>query len=293
MTAEIYLSSDDLRLAKSAAEYWRAFNRGNNVEHINPPKGGFTARDDAFMNLQGAASEIALARWLGFVDFEPSRTQYSSAPDVAYADFGGRVAWLDVRATRYKRGRLIVRQKDLDKHHTVICVLAHHTSPAMDYWEFKGWEVASAVVERGERYDKNNRPACHWLQQNLLRPMEELKALKLTAVDAAQTQGTISMSVEQKEYYTVPGRTRFVRQVSEKAVVLENDSFPEDPDYGKQLLFPKSATTLSPEGVLRVETWLAEQRGLTVGDGVETSWGAGSMPRDGSVPQHADDDIPF
>lgn len=68
---------------------------------------------------------------------------------------------------------------------------------------------------------------------------------------------------EGREMFVVPGVTTFIKELpSGKAVVLENEGFPTDQKWGKQLMFPKSCTSLSDEGELRVEYWLAKEKGL-------------------------------
>lgn len=107
---------------------------------------------------ESIVAEILVARYLGYVDFNPRASQFKKTADVG--------SFIEVKWTRYENGQLIVYESD---RQTDVAVLVTGTSPS---YRLAGW-IPVAMAKR-PKY-KNSKQPTWWVDQKNLQPIENLK----------------------------------------------------------------------------------------------------------------------
>jgi hypothetical protein len=107
---------------------------------------------------ESIAAEILVARYLGFIDFDPRASQFKKTADVG--------SFIEVKWTRYESGQLIIYEGDRQSD---VAVLVVGTSPN---YRLAGW-IPVAMAKR-PRYRHAKQPTW-WVTQQNLQPIENLK----------------------------------------------------------------------------------------------------------------------
>lgn len=107
---------------------------------------------------ESIVAEILVARFLGFVDFDPRASKFKQTADVG--------SNIEVRWTRYDSGQLIVYEND---RVTDVAILVTGTSPN---YRLSGW-IPIAMAKK-PRYKHAKQPTW-WVTQQNLQPIENLK----------------------------------------------------------------------------------------------------------------------
>ena len=107
---------------------------------------------------ESIVAEILVARYLGYVEFDPRSSQFKKTADVG--------SFIEVKWTRYETGQLIVYEGD---RQTDVAILVVGTSPN---YRLAGW-IPVAMAKRA-RYKHAKQPTW-WVDQKNLQPIENLK----------------------------------------------------------------------------------------------------------------------
>jgi hypothetical protein len=107
---------------------------------------------------ESIVAEILVARFLGFIDFDPRASKFKKTADVSEN--------IEVKWTRYETGQLIIYEGD---RITDVAILVVGTSPN---YRLAGW-IPVAMAKR-PKY-KNARQPTWWVDQKNLQPIENLK----------------------------------------------------------------------------------------------------------------------
>jgi hypothetical protein len=107
---------------------------------------------------ESIVAEILVARYLGYVYFNPRASRFKETADVG--------SNIEVRWTRYENGQLIVYEND---RVTDVAILVVGTSPN---YRLAGW-IPVAMAKR-PKY-KNSKQPTWWVDQKNLQPIENLK----------------------------------------------------------------------------------------------------------------------
>jgi hypothetical protein len=107
---------------------------------------------------ESIVAEILVARYLGYVDFDPRASRFKETADVG--------SNIEVRWTRYDTGSLIVYEND---RVTDVAVLVTGRSPN---YNLAGW-IPVAIAKK-PRYKSSSQPTW-WVTQANLQPIETLK----------------------------------------------------------------------------------------------------------------------
>jgi hypothetical protein len=107
---------------------------------------------------ESIVAEILVARYLGYVDFDPRASRFKETADVG--------SNIEVRWTRYDTGSLIVYEND---RVTDVAVLVTGRSPN---YNLAGW-IPVAIAKK-PRYKSSTQPTW-WVTQQNLQPIETLK----------------------------------------------------------------------------------------------------------------------
>lgn len=107
---------------------------------------------------ESIVAEILVARYLGYVDFDPRSSRFKQTADVG--------SNIEVRWTRYDTGSLIVYEND---RVTDVAVLVTGRSPN---YNLAGW-IPVAIAKK-PRYRSSSQPTW-WVTQQNLQPIETLK----------------------------------------------------------------------------------------------------------------------
>jgi hypothetical protein len=107
---------------------------------------------------ESIVAEILVARYLGYVNFDPRASRFKETADVG--------SNIEVRWTRYDTGSLIVYEND---RVTDVAVLVTGRSPN---YNLAGW-IPVAIAKR-PRYKSSTQPTW-WVTQQNLQPIETLK----------------------------------------------------------------------------------------------------------------------
>jgi hypothetical protein len=107
---------------------------------------------------ESIVAEILVARYLGYVDFDPRASRFKQTADVG--------SNIEVRWTRYDTGSLIVYEND---RVTDVAVLVTGRSPN---YNLAGW-IPVAIAKK-PRYKSSSQPTW-WVTQQNLQPIETLK----------------------------------------------------------------------------------------------------------------------
>ena len=107
---------------------------------------------------ESIVAEILVARYLGYVNFDPRASRFKQTADVG--------SNIEVRWTRYDTGSLIVYEND---RVTDVAVLVTGRSPN---YNLAGW-IPVAIAKK-PRYKSSTQPTW-WVTQQNLQPIETLK----------------------------------------------------------------------------------------------------------------------
>ena len=107
---------------------------------------------------ESIVAEILVARYLGYVNFDPRASRFKQTADVG--------SNIEVRWTRYDTGSLIVYEND---RVTDVAVLVTGRSPN---YNLAGW-IPVAIAKK-PRYRSSSQPTW-WVTQQNLQPIETLK----------------------------------------------------------------------------------------------------------------------
>ena len=155
MTGEVTLSADDLALAV-------AYGGGRQLHAVASGRGdshGFTG-DGWGAHIEGAAGEIAVARFMGWADWTPTIDTYQTERDLP----------LDIEVTTRRRHdyELIVRPRmAIESNHVLV------TGVAPRFW-VRGW-MPSRLARRPEWWAAHGgRPGAYFVPTGALYPMDLL-----------------------------------------------------------------------------------------------------------------------
>jgi hypothetical protein len=107
---------------------------------------------------ESIVAEILVARYLGYVDFDPRASQFKKTADVG--------SFIEVKWTRYDNGQLIIYESDRT---TDVAILVTGTSPN---YRLAGW--LPVAIAKKPRYRSSSQPTW-WITQANLQPIETLK----------------------------------------------------------------------------------------------------------------------
>jgi len=107
---------------------------------------------------ESIVAEIMVARYLGYLNFDPRASQFKKTADVG--------SFIEVKWTRYENGQLIIYESDRS---TDVAILVTGTSPS---YRLAGW-IPVAMAKR-PKY-KNSKQPTWWVDQKNLQPIENLK----------------------------------------------------------------------------------------------------------------------
>jgi hypothetical protein len=107
---------------------------------------------------ESIVAEIMVARYLGYMNFDPRASQFKKTADVG--------SFIEVKWTRYENGQLIIYESDRS---TDVAILVTGTSPS---YRLAGW-IPVAMAKR-PKY-KNSKQPTWWVDQKNLQPIENLK----------------------------------------------------------------------------------------------------------------------
>jgi len=107
---------------------------------------------------ESIVAEILVARYLGYVDFNPRDSRFKQTADVG--------SNIEVRWTHYDTGQLIIYEND---RITDVAVLVVGRSPN---YRLAGW-IPVAIAKK-PRYRSSSQPTW-WVTQQNLQPIETLK----------------------------------------------------------------------------------------------------------------------
>jgi hypothetical protein len=107
---------------------------------------------------ESIVAEIMVARYLGYLNFDPRASQFKKTADVG--------SFIEVKWTRYENGQLIINENDRT---TDVAILVTGTSPS---YRLAGW-IPVAMAKR-PKY-KNSKQPTWWVDQKNLQPIENLK----------------------------------------------------------------------------------------------------------------------
>lgn len=141
---EIKLTLEELMIAAQVGSIRRVSGIKSGMD-----KNKHTSKSDWGTDIDGAAAEMAFAKWLGVYWAGSNRT--FKAPDVG--------SW-QVRSTTHREGCLIVRPNDSDRDSFVLILTA---TPS---FFIAGWLMGSDAKQ-----DKFRRDDSWWVPQNELKPL--------------------------------------------------------------------------------------------------------------------------
>lgn len=107
---------------------------------------------------ESIVAEILVARFLGFVAFDPRASRFKDSADVG--------SFVEVKWTRYETGQMIIYEND---RNTDVAILVVGTSPN---YRLAGW-IPVAMAKR-PKY-RNSKQPTWWVTQQNLQPIENLK----------------------------------------------------------------------------------------------------------------------
>jgi hypothetical protein len=107
---------------------------------------------------ESIVAEILVARFLGFVEFDPRASRFKDSADVG--------SFVEVKWTRYETGQMIIYEND---RNTDVAILVVGTSPN---YRLAGW-IPVAMAKR-PKY-RNSKQPTWWVTQQNLQPIENLK----------------------------------------------------------------------------------------------------------------------
>jgi hypothetical protein len=107
---------------------------------------------------ESIVAEILVARFLGFVKFDPRASRFKDSADVG--------SFVEVKWTRYETGQMIIYEND---RNTDVAILVVGTSPN---YRLAGW-IPVAMAKR-PKY-RNSKQPTWWVTQQNLQPIENLK----------------------------------------------------------------------------------------------------------------------
>jgi len=107
---------------------------------------------------ESIVAEILVARFLGFIGFDPRASKFKETADVG--------SFIEVKWTRYDTGQLIVYENDRNSD---VAVLVTGSSPN---YRLAGW-IPVAMAKR-PKY-RNSKQPTWWITQQNLQPIENLK----------------------------------------------------------------------------------------------------------------------
>ena len=107
---------------------------------------------------ESIVAEILVARYLGYMNFDPRASQFKKTADVG--------SFIEVKWTRYENGQLIIYESDRT---TDVAILVTGTSPS---YRLAG-RIPVAMAKR-PKY-KNSKQPTWWVDQKNLQPIENLK----------------------------------------------------------------------------------------------------------------------
>jgi len=113
--ATITLSEDDRELCKDLAR--RRFNNNRRHKVANAKIG---PQSNEFTDLEGIAGEFAFCRLAGF---NPDKTVHSRSSKTDHGDVNGSGQEIDVKTTKYPRGKLLARITLRDKKDTLFVLM--------------------------------------------------------------------------------------------------------------------------------------------------------------------------
>lgn len=109
---------------------------------------------------EGVGAEMALAKYIGKTDFEPTVNTFKDEPDIDWNGLPIEVKW-----TKWKDGHLIIKDSD---RNTDIAILITGQSP--EYYII-GW--IPVVIAKRERF--KHKDGSWWVSQINLSPIENLQ----------------------------------------------------------------------------------------------------------------------
>lgn len=107
---------------------------------------------------ESIAAEIAVARWLGFKDFNPNDSKFKKTADIG--------SQFEVKWTKWDQGSLIIQDNDRNQD---IAILATGRSPV---FKLIGWIPIS--IAKNKQWRRSDQPT-FWVEQYHLHPMENLR----------------------------------------------------------------------------------------------------------------------
>jgi hypothetical protein len=107
---------------------------------------------------ESIVAEILVARFLGFVEFDPRASRFKDSADVG--------SFVEVKWTRYETGQMIIYENDRNSD---VAILVVGTSPN---YRLAGW-IPVAMAKR-PKY-RNSKQPTWWVTQQNLQPIENLK----------------------------------------------------------------------------------------------------------------------
>jgi hypothetical protein len=155
----VRLSRQD-EIAAHEAGLARESRYGSNPK-FNGNKGNF--HNAVVIHSEAVGAEMAVARYFGIDDFEPTINTFKNEPDIDLNGLG-----LEVKQTSHKAGHLIITDDDRD---TDIAVLVVGESPS---YYVVGW-IPVGVAKR-PRFQSG--AGGYWVSQINLQPIETLKRSK-------------------------------------------------------------------------------------------------------------------
>jgi len=107
---------------------------------------------------ESIVAEILVARYLGYVDFDPRASRFKDTADVG--------SFVEVKWTRYENGQMIIYEND---RNTDVAILVTGSSPN---YSLAGW--IPVVMAKKPKY-RNSKQPTWWVTQQNLQPIENLK----------------------------------------------------------------------------------------------------------------------
>jgi len=158
----VILTEAEIELCQRAAEARMAFGAAHGLNHACLMQRAPHERHAH--ELGGAASELAMAKWLGIEGYQPSVQYVKDAVDVEPD--------IEVRSTGWMNGHLCVRQRDHAARRYVLAI----TALLRDYQQVRlaGWMLGSDAMN--ERYVQTyyGKPE-YWVPWRDLQPMHAFR----------------------------------------------------------------------------------------------------------------------
>lgn len=107
---------------------------------------------------ESIVAEILVARYLGYVNFDPRASRFKDTADVG--------SFVEVKWTRYENGQMIIYEND---RNTDVAILVTGSSPN---YSLAGW-IPVAMAKK-PKY-RNSKQPTWWVTQQNLQPIENLK----------------------------------------------------------------------------------------------------------------------